>query len=231
MFCSSLRRRSDLQELVTALTDSPKLHDFKESNLKTFDLALAIPPRSGSNKTSRRLQVLVLTSASLDDKAKMSTMTRIEHFSALGAESIAVAFVLSTRAHPSFETMDGHRAFLTLQLMILGQPNLSSIPILPITSSISLLSELNTYTESLHRYSYLTFPQYSARTNLLPHTTLSAPSHPMSEHDTNVLSDICHSLPDVSKLAASEQGYLSLKEWLEEAAEGVVGFWQEELIL
>ena len=108
---------------------------------------------------------------------------------------------------------------------------MSRIPILPITRSTNFLSELNTYMESLHQYSYLTFPQYSARTNLLPHTILSAPASPLSEHNTNILSDICHSLSDVSKLAASEQGSRSLEEWLEEIGRGVVGFWQEELVL
>ena len=89
----------------------------KECNLKTFDLALAIPPRSGFNDTPLRLQVLVLTSASLDENAKADTMTRVEHFSAIGEDSIAITFVLSTCTHPTSDSMNGHRAFLTLQLM------------------------------------------------------------------------------------------------------------------
>ncbi|MCJ1389337.1 hypothetical protein MMC18_002193 [Xylographa bjoerkii] len=199
----------------------------KESNLKTFDLALGIPSRSDSHETVRTLQVLVLTPASLDENMKANTMARIEHFSALGGDSIAITFMFSTSATAIPDSMDGLRALSTLQLMILAHSNVPSLPILPITNPFSFLLELNTYLDSLHHYSHLTLPQFSVRTNLLRHTTSSAPSRPLSEHNTNILSDICHSLSDVAKLADSEQGYLTLEEWLEDAGKGVTKFWQE----
>jgi len=230
MFCTSLRKRSELRKLVNELTESTEPH-FKESNLKTFDLALGVPTRSGSNETIRTLQVLVLTPSSLDDNAKASTMARIEHFAALGADSSAVAFVLSTFAHPTFDFVNGLRAFLTLQLMISEHPNASPVTILPVTSPSTFISDLSSYAGTLHQYLYLNLSGCSARTSLLPHMTSSAPSHPLSEHNTNILSDICHSISDVAELADSEQGQFSLEEWLEEAGRDVTVFWQKELAL
>ena len=92
----------------------------KESNLKTFDLALSVSARSDLNETVRTLRLLVLTAASLNEDVKASTMARIEHFSALtGGDSIAIAFLFSTSATPMFVpgSMAGLHGYLTLQLM------------------------------------------------------------------------------------------------------------------
>jgi len=51
-------------------------------------------------------------------------------------------------------------------------------------------------------------------------------------HETNVLSDICHSLKDVVELASTEQGREALAGWVgEREANGLVEFWEGEWIV
>ena len=77
-------------------------------------------------------------------------------------------------------------------------------------------------------YSSLPTPEVTARAIIFPHVTSLAPSRPLSEHDTNVLSDICRSVSDVAALSETDQGQDALRHWLGEAGTGVAGFWEEE---
>ncbi|KAL8668954.1 MAG: hypothetical protein Q9168_006436 [Polycauliona sp. 1 TL-2023] len=66
---------------------------------------------------------------------------------------------------------------------------------------------------------------------LLRQVTATAPMCPLSEHSTNVLSDLCHSVGEVAAMTASEQGMQVLEDFLgEEEAKNIESFWAEEWI-
>ena len=116
---------------------------------------------------------------------------------------------------------------------MLTNKNLPLIPILPINNIGRFLLELDEYTSARARYSSMVAaaPSISARRDLLPHVTMSASEHTLSEHNTNVLSDLCGSLSDVATLAGSDEGRSLLGDWLEAAADGVINFWAEERVV
>lgn len=71
----------------------------------------------------------------------------------------------------------------------------------------------------------------NADTTLLPFLTTNPP---LLEHARNVLSDICHSIPEVALKATRPDGQASLHEWLAGPASGVtediIGFWEQEWV-
>ncbi len=52
----------------------------------------------------------------------------------------------------------------------------------------------------------------------------------MSEHATNVLSDLCGSLRGVAEMAGTEEGGRVLGEWVGREGEGVREFWGGEWV-
>jgi len=65
---------------------------------------------------------------------------------------------------------------------------------------------------------------------MLPHTTAIAPGGRLSEHATNVLSDLCGSLRGVAEMAGTEEGGRVLGEWVGREGEGVREFWGGEWV-
>jgi hypothetical protein len=61
---------------------------------------------------------------------------------------------------------------------------------------------------------------------LIAHCT--GTSQPLSEHTTNILSDITSSLQDLVGKVSSAEGQRMLIEYLGHDAESVIRFWQEE---
>lgn len=102
-------------------------------------------------------------------------------------------------------------------------------PLLPIPTPQHLLPILQTYT-SPTPLGPPTPPVPPLA--LLPHVTSTAPARPLSTHTTNVLSDLCHSLREVARLAETEVGRGVLGEWLgEEEGKWVAEFWEGEWIV
>lgn len=75
-------------------------------------------------------------------------------------------------------------------------------------------------------------PKVNAVTALLPFCTNNPP---LPEHARNVLSDICHGIPDVARAATTRDGQQALRQWLEDAnadvAGDVVHFWARKVFL
>ena len=107
-----------------------------------------------------------------------------------------------------------------------SRPNLSSIPILSVEDPAGFLPSLKLYIASLNDYVQRPSPLLGSRTALLPYITSA--THPLSEHNTNVLSDICRSIADVATLAGSIEGQATLHDWLGDDGLGVAEFWKEE---
>ncbi|KAM0164467.1 hypothetical protein ACHAPG_000665 [Botrytis cinerea] len=71
-----------------------------------------------------------------------------------------------------------------------------------------------------------------ARYELLP---FSHVGNTMTEHTRNILSDICHSIPELVRTASTTGGQEQLREWLSEpnpeSALDVIDFWKREYLL
>ncbi|KAL8749868.1 MAG: hypothetical protein Q9199_007428 [Rusavskia elegans] len=233
MFCSSLRQRRDLASVFPILTkaNSPRL---RENKLTTHDLALPLPAAhsTGSDRqqsTVQRCQLfLLLTPESVSGTDRTSLLSRIERFATLTTDpSPAIAFLLFVGSGqiPSSNSL---HAYTTLQIW-LHEMATTSPPILPIASPAQLLPLLKTFVASsppTHRG-----PAAPSSRSLLRQITATAPARPLSEHSTNVLSDICHSIGEVATMTASGQGMQVLEDFLgEQDAKNIESFWAEEWI-
>jgi hypothetical protein len=74
-------------------------------------------------------------------------------------------------------------------------------------------------------------PRIDPRESLLPFCSVIGP---IPEHARNVLSDICHSIPEVARAASTPEGQDGLRQWVTDPPQAVgdiIGFWQEEYIV
>ncbi|MCJ1239473.1 hypothetical protein MMC14_007469 [Varicellaria rhodocarpa] len=254
MFCTSLRKRTDIKDLVARLTSSKEgalqgmsyiFHLlrietsssslFPETNLYTHDLAFPLPPSPPISTSTRTLRVLLLSVASLHETAKLYTISRIERFSSLtGGDCIAMAILLHTSSDDAQQPPpDAMHAYTSLQVLIHTHSSLSvlsSIPLLPIPTSSHLLPLLHTHLALLS--SPLPPPPSTSSSphfSLLPHLTATAPARPLSEHATYVLSDLCQSIKDIAVLAGKEDDVLESYLGREEG-KGIREFWGEEWV-
>ncbi|KAI4245922.1 MAG: hypothetical protein LQ352_006480 [Teloschistes flavicans] len=104
-----------------------------------------------------------------------------------------------------------------------------SLDLLPVVSSSQLFPLLNTYIgSSTPMHQAVAIP--SSRT-LLQQVTATAPMRPLTEHSTNVLSDICHSIGEVANMSSNGRGRQILEDFLgDEDAKNIESFWAEEWI-
>ena len=101
------------------------------------------------------------------------------------------------------------------------------VPIIQIPEPRQLLQCIGSYMSAFNNH--FPVPRISARSILLPHCTSTAPARPLSEHDTNVLSDITHSISEVATLARDPRGKTKLQEWLgEDVGRAIEEFWLDE---
>lgn len=69
-------------------------------------------------------------------------------------------------------------------------------------------------------------------TDLIAQATASAPAKPLSEHDTNVISDIFPSMKEFEEATKTQRGQAKLSNFLDKAtAEDIVDFWSDEWIV
>ncbi|KAL6715830.1 hypothetical protein ACLMJK_006791 [Lecanora helva] len=233
MFCTTLRQRPDLPSIVPILATSP-LFKLRETTLETHDLALPVrsPP---SNSILQRQQqqplpnqpFLLLTPSSLSNP---NLSERITRFSTLtSTPTPTIAFALKSESHTSNDSASGMHAFMQLQTLLYALPT-APPPLLPIPTLTDLLPLLKPRTTSSPP-NPLPPPPISPLV-LLPHLTSTAPGRPLPEHTMNVLSDLCHSIRDVLELVGTEEGKVTLEEWVgAEEARGLVEFWEGEWIV
>ncbi|KAL8798364.1 MAG: hypothetical protein Q9182_006728 [Xanthomendoza sp. 2 TL-2023] len=205
----------------------------REAILTTHDLALPIPAARSTmefnqQQTSVQQQhlFLLLTPISVSDANRTSTLARIERFATLVTDpSPAIAFLLFAEP-PQSSSSNGFHSYMTLQTLLHGLA--ISPPMLPIASASQLIPSLNTYVaSSVIKHPMMALP--SSRT-LLQQITATGPTCPLSEHSTNVLSDICHSIKEVAAMTESDQGMKVLEDFLGEDAKKIESFWAEEWI-
>ena len=69
-------------------------------------------------------------------------------------------------------------------------------------------------------------------TDLISQATASAPEKPLSEHDTNVISDVFSSLKELEEATRTRRGQAKLYDFLDRiTAEDIVDFWSDEWIV
>lgn len=73
--------------------------------------------------------------------------------------------------------------------------------------------------------------QVNPAVSLLPYCSNSR----LPEHAHNVLSDLCHSIPDLAQAATTRDGQMGLRQWFSDSmpqvAEDLIAFWEQEFIV
>ena len=112
---------------------------------------------------------------------------------------------------------------------IYAHPTLQPLPLLPVPLPAHLLPLLDTYVVAIT--SPLTFPAPSNPVSLLPYVTSTAPSRPLPEHTTYVLSDVCHSLSEVAAMTQTEEGRKIIRDYVGDShSKSIEEFWGDEWV-
>ncbi|KAF7879055.1 hypothetical protein EAF04_000255 [Stromatinia cepivora] len=220
MFCSSLRKRQEWATLPSTLL-MEKIPKWKgrETTLNTHDLSLPIrPSKEGEQEFFR---VLLLSSSDMQPSANISA--RIERlYRQTGGRNVGIIFLL----HEKESSSDGMKEYVNLQISLMST---FKLPILPLRSISQFLATVQTFQRQL----CIVLPprRVDAQYELLPFSNVG---NAMTEHTRNILSDICHSIPELARTAATADGQEQLREWLSEpnaeSAEDVIDFWKREYL-
>jgi hypothetical protein len=106
------------------------------------------------------------------------------------------------------------------------------MPIIPLISVSSFLTTLISFQKQFvqtacTRSSIIPNPV----TTLLPFCTVDGS---IPEHASNVLSDICHSIPELSQAATTPDGQIGLRQWLSDqppaVVQNIIEFWEQEYV-
>ncbi|GKT41866.1 uncharacterized protein ColSpa_02047 [Colletotrichum spaethianum] len=215
MFCSSLRNRPEWTPAITLLAGSTprfqgaatptssscwrdSLTTAAESRLNTHDIALPLPQQQG------RFFRLVLLSPK--DVGTAVTEQRLERlFNLNGGRDAAVIFLLG----PQGQEGNPMVVFMNLQINILNKLELPLIPLSSISALPSTLANLRT---SLATTQPVASPAQTTFFSLLQH--MASGNDPLSEHMTNLLSELGRSPREVAALAETEQGKARIMDLL-----------------
>lgn len=170
-------------------------------------------------------------------------ITRIERlYHQTGGLNIGIVFLLRDNS----SRVDGTQALMNLQLryvpcnlrawrmMVTFLSLLSTfeMPIIPLFSVSALQQSVSSFQRQLVQSRIATRPPINPSTALLPYCSVSGL---IPEHTRNVLSDICHSIPEIAQAATTQDGQDILRQWLSEPSptvvENIIEFWKQEYIV
>ncbi|KAG8527174.1 uncharacterized protein KY384_008604 [Bacidia gigantensis] len=233
MFSTTLRRRPSLSGLAPILQTSPAPKLFESSDLHTHDIAFPFNTKTQAQPTpGPSILVLLLTSSTLSPSRKPTTLDRVTRFSTLATSPAPLILFLlkppsattnatSRKEVENVSTTSDLCGFMELQTLI-HEHLLHAPSILPVPAISDILPTLHTYTSSLAANLAMPPlpipPPRQVALSLLQRMTTSPTG--LSQHDTNVMSDICRSIEEVSALASSTAGRRELKGWLGEKVGG-----------
>lgn len=153
----------------------------------------------------------------------MARIERLYHLT--GGSRIGIVFLLRDNGSQD----DGTRTFMTLQLSLLSA---LEMPIIPISSASVLQQSVSSFQQQLVQTRHTPRPQVYPSTALLPYCSVNGL---IPEHTRNVLSDICHSIPELAQAATTQEGQVVLRQWLGEPSpavvEHIIAFWKQEYIV
>ncbi|QSZ35511.1 hypothetical protein DSL72_008381 [Monilinia vaccinii-corymbosi] len=171
-------------------------------------------PRSREEE-QQVFRVLLLSSSDMESSTHASArIERLDHQT--GGRNVGIIFLL----HEKGGSENGMKEYLKLQMSLMST---SKIAILPLASVSHLLATV----QSFQRQLCMVPPskKVDAPHELLPFSNVG---DAMTEHTRNILSDICHSIPEVAGAATTSHGQEQLKEWLSaphpNSAQGVIDF-------
>ncbi|KAE8448388.1 hypothetical protein EG329_009632 [Mollisiaceae sp. DMI_Dod_QoI] len=223
MFCSSLRKRpafSDLPNILLSLQD-PK---WREGNPESHDMEIPVP--QPNRKSNIDMFKFILLSAH-NMNPSTNAIARIERlYHKFGGRNVGVIFLLQEKSPQGNATS----TFMELQLNI---SNLD-IPIIPLATISTLQTTLSTFQKQL--FASLSAAASMHRPNpvmtLLPYCSNNPP---IPEHARNVISDLVHSIPELSQAATTQDGQIGLRQWFSDSApqvaEDVIAFWELEFLV
>jgi hypothetical protein len=99
------------------------------------------------------------------------------------------------------------------------------MPVIPVPSVEAVLPTVTAFCRQFAPQE-TSFSRTRTAHDLLSHCTDT--SQPLSEHATNILSDITSSMRDMVDKVTTEEGQRLFAEYLGDEAERVIRFWQEE---
>ncbi|KAE9964272.1 hypothetical protein BLS_008499 [Venturia inaequalis] len=231
-FCNTLRRRPSCSGLIPVLLAADGL-PFKESELKTHDLAIPIP----SQVNPRSLRVIILTPSSLSPEKMDATLSRLQHFESLtGGTDSAIMFPLfpapsaiGAKNNASEPFPSSLHAFTEAQLLLMEQS--INIPILPLSAPSSLPKIISSFISSLNSSLAVstTMKPVNAAVDVLPYATGNGS---MSQEVHIAMTDMFTSMRDVAGMGSGEETRRTLvqKGLAEDEAEDCMQFWVEEWI-
>ncbi|TEY85190.1 hypothetical protein BOTCAL_0016g00440 [Botryotinia calthae] len=218
MFCSSLRKRQEwaLLPSILLMEQMPK---WKETTLNTHDISLPMQSKTGEEELFR---VLLLSSSDMQPMSNISA--RIERlYHQTGGRNVCIIFLLREKGGDD----NGLQEFMDLQISLMSA---FKMPILPLMSVPKILSIVQPFQRQLCIVP--SSKRVDAQYELLPFSHIG---NTMTEHTRNILSDICHSIPELVRTASTTGGQERLREWLSEpnpeSAQDVIDFWKREYLL
>ncbi|KAJ9610466.1 hypothetical protein H2200_005243 [Cladophialophora chaetospira] len=116
--------------------------------------------------------------------------------------------------------------FSSLQSRLL---DLQPVPVLLILSIESILPTLHRYMQEFGKHCEIMPQPNLLPTSLVAYATTS--SQPLTQHNANVLTDICHSMRGLEEATRTESGRATLADFLGSVvANDTVDFWEDEWI-
>ncbi|KUJ22713.1 uncharacterized protein LY89DRAFT_728832 [Mollisia scopiformis] len=222
MFCSSLRKRPAWASLPATLL-SLRDPTWKETTLEAQDLQIPVPRQHQRGQVD--LFNIILLSAS-DMQASADAIARVEQlYHKTGGRNIGVIFLLQEKPPQGNTTAN----FMELQMAL---QNLE-IPIVPLATISNLQTTLSAFQRQLFlsRSSAASASPPNPAMSLLPYCSTGH----IPEHARHVLSDLCHSIPDLAQAAMTRDGQMGLRQWFSDSmpqvAEELIAFWEQEFVV
>ncbi|EXJ73967.1 uncharacterized protein A1O5_02261 [Cladophialophora psammophila CBS 110553] len=216
-FSVLLRSRPEWRTLGLALVASTT-YDFQEDEACDCDLVMPL----AAYKRPATLNVLLLWST--DPMA--SVEARIRSFlleTKQGTDRYVIAVVNNKGG-----SLHAFQIFSSLQSLML---DVSPAPILIALSIESVLPTIERYIQELHKNFEIKLPPLPMPTTLVAHACTTAPIRPLSPHDANILTDLCHSIRELEEATRTSSGREQLAEYLGPAVtKNIVDFWEDEWI-
>ncbi|KAG9247517.1 hypothetical protein BJ878DRAFT_539227 [Calycina marina] len=200
--------------MPSALLASKELK-WEEKKLETHDLAIPLGPQKN---------LLLILLASADIQCPGNYMDRIERlYHQTGGGQVGIVFLVQD----AISRENGTHNLMRLQASLL--PNFE-MPIIPLFTATSLQSTILKFQRQfvLSQSSAEAIPSVNPSIALLFHCTVNGT---LPEHTRNVLSDIVHSIPELSQAATSRDGQECLRGYLKGHAEETIEFWGHEYII
>ncbi|TGO62703.1 hypothetical protein BOTNAR_0110g00150 [Botryotinia narcissicola] len=196
-----------------------KMPKWKEATLNTHDVSLPMQSKTGEQEFFRFLLL-----SSIDMQTIVDLSARVERlYHQTGGRNVGVIFLLREEGSND----NGLEEFMDLQISLMPA---FKMPILPLISVPQILSIVQPFQRQLCIVP--SSKRVDSQYELLP---FSHVGNTMTEHTRNILSDICHSVPELARTASTTDGQKQLREWLSEpnseSAQDVIDFWKREYLL